>query len=72
MGTETLVHDTVHRKVHVLNASAARILELCDGKRDVETITGAISAETGAPHDRVRADIERALGIFRDLRLLDA
>lgn len=70
MGTETLVHDHAHHKVHVLNASASRILELCDGTRDAQAIAVALSEQTGEALSRVRDDVDAALRTFRELELI--
>ena len=42
---ETLLYDTERDKAHCLNAAAARIWKLCDGKLTVEEIEGACAAD---------------------------
>ena len=63
-GGETLVHDPVNGKVHVLNASAARILQRCDGTTTLATIVDEIVAATGAPRERVERDLARIYADF--------
>ena len=70
MGSETLVHDAEHHKVHVLNSTAARILQMCDGTRDVDEIAGSLSSQTGQPRERVLRDVAGALEVFLDLKLI--
>lgn len=66
---EVLVHDHRRGKIHVMNESAARVLQLCDGTRDVDAITLELAGEenTGA-----RDDIARIIEQFRELGLLDS
>jgi hypothetical protein len=66
-GNEVIVHDPTHEKVHVLNSTAALVLELCDGRHSTEEIAAALSARTGAPLERVRPDVEAVLRSFREL-----
>ncbi len=47
-----------------LNPSAAAILALCDGTRELDAIVDALSARHGAPRERVAADV---LALLRDL-----
>ena len=37
-----VIYDEAHEKVHFLNPTAAAILELCDGERDLTTIAAAL------------------------------
>lgn len=57
-GAEALVHDPVSGRVHVLNALAARILGRLDGTTALAAIVDEIVAATGAPRERVRADVD--------------
>ena len=67
-----LVHDTRGRKVHVLNATAASVLSLCDGEHDVEAIVAAVAAEFSADQAVVGPDVARLLAVFRERLLLEA
>ncbi len=71
VGDEVLVHDPANGKVHVLNATAGKILDLCDGTRSPGEIAGAVAAETGADSQTVSRDVERVLGEFATLDLLE-
>lgn len=69
-GPELLVHDTSNAKVHVLNATAGRILTLCDGEHDVDGIVDAIVSDWGIDPTIARTDTERALTHFTELGLI--
>ena len=71
-GADLLVHDTREGKVHVLNATAASVLSLCDGEHDIAAIVTAIAAEFSADTAVVSRDVARVLGIFRERRLLES
>jgi hypothetical protein len=60
---EVLVYDQAVHHIHHLNASAAKVWILCDGKRSI----GAIAMETGLNPDAVKL----ALGTLEDAQLLD-
>jgi PqqD family protein of HPr-rel-A system len=72
VGNEVLVHDTLHGKVHVLNAVAARILDLCDGETAPATIASRLGGEYGADPSLVERDVDAALQQFASLRLLES
>jgi PqqD family protein of HPr-rel-A system len=72
VGDEVLVHDTLHEKIHVLNAIAARILDLCDGETAPAAIAGRLSSEYGADPSVVERDVHATLQQFVSLRLLEA
>jgi PqqD family protein of HPr-rel-A system len=71
VGNEVLVHDPRHEKVHVLNAIAARILDLCDGETAPATIADRLSHEYGADRSVVERDVDAMLQEFVSLRLLE-
>jgi hypothetical protein len=65
----SLLHDPAHGKVHVLNATAGAVLEMCDGARSAEEIARSLCDATGT--DTVVArDVEAILREFGTLRLL--
>jgi hypothetical protein len=70
VGDEVLVHDPAHGKVHVLNATAGAILDLCDGSRSPGQIADSIAAATGADVAIVSRDVEDILREFSGLQLL--
>jgi pyrroloquinoline quinone biosynthesis protein D len=54
-----------------LNASAAAILELCDGQRTVDDIVAALRERAGgATEEDVRRDVETFLGAMLERRLI--
>ncbi len=67
VGEEAILHDREHGRVHVVNGSAARLWELCDGQATVDEIVVTFAASYGAGPDAVRADVEAAVATFRDL-----
>ena len=70
VGDEVLVHDPAHGKVHVLNAIAGAILELCDGTRTSAEIASSIAAATGADLAVVSRDLAAILQEFSSLQIV--
>lgn len=66
-GDDVLVHDMRNRKIHVLNASAVTVLQLCDGTHDERTIAAQLF---DANDERVLADVRSILEQFQGLGLL--
>jgi pyrroloquinoline quinone biosynthesis protein D len=71
VGSEAILYDRRNGRAHVINSSAARIWELCDGRATAEEITGAFAAVYGLPAAEVGADVAAILTTFRELRVLD-
>lgn len=69
VGREAILHDARSGQAHVINASAARVWELCDG-RPFEDLLIAFAEPYGLAPDAVRTDVERVLAGFRELGLL--
>ena len=69
VGREAILHDARSGQAHVINASAARVWELCDG-RPSDQLLAAFAEPYGLAPEAVRADVERVLAGFRDLGLL--
>ena len=69
VGDEAILHDRAGGRVHVVNGSAARLWELCDG-RSLDEIVAAFAASHGAAEDAVRPDVESAIAAFRSLGVL--
>jgi PqqD family protein of HPr-rel-A system len=70
VGKEAILHDARSGQAHVINASAARVWELCDG-RPMDELLSAFAEPYGLTPEAVRADVERVLASFRELSLLD-
>ena len=69
VGREAILHDAGTGRAHVINASAARVWELCDG-RSMEDLVRAFAEPYGRPPDEVRDDVARVIDGFRGLGLL--
>ncbi len=71
MGTEMVVHDTVRKKVHILNKAAFMIWESCDGKTTIGHLLSQMSSIfKDIPEDAVKTDIETALQNLRQIHLV--
>lgn len=70
VGKEAILHDAATGRAHVINASAARVWELCDG-RPFEDLVAEFAGSYGREPQDVRADVERVLAGFRALGLFD-
>ena len=70
VGPEAILYDRRNGRAHVINNSAARIWELCDGHATVEQIAGAFGAAYGMPIADVYDDVLAILATFRELRVL--
>lgn len=69
-GGESVVHDPVSGTVHILNATAARVLARCDGTTSVAALADELAAGSAIPVDRIAGDIERVCADFRAKGLL--
>jgi hypothetical protein len=69
-GDDVLVHDPNRQKIHVLNASAAKVLEACDGRTSMREIAQRIAPPEYA--SRAYDDVVRIVEEFRTLGLLSA
>ena len=54
----------------MLNSSAARLWELCDGERTIDQLTTQFASSYDMPADAVRSDVEQLVASFRDLGVL--
>ncbi len=70
VGDESLVHDPTNGKVHVLNMTAAKILQLCNGSRSADDIVKSISEEMGADPAIVSQDVDSMIAQFKDIGLV--
>ena len=70
VGREAILHDRERGRVHVVNGSAARLWELCDGRATLDEIVVAFAASYKTSPDAVRDDVETILAAFRDLGVL--
>jgi pyrroloquinoline quinone biosynthesis protein D len=59
-------------RIFEIDDIAAAVIELCDGKRDLEAIVDELVRRYGAPKDVVRKDVEAMLADLQSKRVLDA
>jgi hypothetical protein len=61
LADEVLVYDLERDRAHCLNTTAARVWELCDGRRSVTQIASAVEpkAESGAGEEMVWLAVEQ-------------
>jgi pyrroloquinoline quinone biosynthesis protein D len=71
VGQEAILYDRQHGQAHVINISAVRIWELCDGRSSLDEIAGAFAASYGLPVAAVHGDVVKILTTFRELRVLE-
>lgn len=71
VGNEAILHDRRNGRAHVINDSAARIWDLCDGQAGVEEITRSFAAIYNMPEEAVRDDVARILAAFHELQVLN-
>jgi PqqD family protein of HPr-rel-A system len=71
VGQEAILYDRQHGCAHVINTSAMRIWELCDGRATLDEIASAFAASYGLPVAAVQEDVVKILTTFRELRVLE-
>ena len=69
VGREAILHDGANGKAHVINGSAARLWELCDG-RPLDDLLTAFAGLYGRQPETVADDVGRTLAGFRAMGLL--
>ncbi len=70
LGDESLVYAHENATAYALNRSAMAVYELCDGTRSVEEIAVELAGSLGCERDRLREDVERAVGQLQTFGLL--
>ena len=70
-GEEALLVDEDGGNVHVVNHTAARLWELCDGNPTVGELVESVATAYGVPGEIVRPDVHGLVGTFRELGLLE-
>jgi PqqD family protein of HPr-rel-A system len=69
---ECLLYDETRGRIHVLNAVAAEVWEMCDGTHSLEAMADAVRAGYDVPGDvDVVDDIRSVLATLARLDLLD-
>jgi GNAT superfamily N-acetyltransferase len=64
-GGEVLVHDAATGQIHVLNATAGRVLARCDGATTLAQIVAELVAATGVDANRAARDVIAVCADFR-------
>lgn len=70
-GGEITIYVPETDSLHVLNATAFAIWELCDGETDVEEMAAAVSDATGLPADVARSEVSAALELLGRAGLIE-
>ena len=68
---EGIVYDSIRNHIHVLNASARRIWQLCDGNHRISDIISVLGEEFGVPEHTLGPQISEAIRQFYQLYYLD-
>lgn len=68
---EGVVYDRERGSVHSLNVTALCVWDLCDGQHDVDEIAQDLSMRFDVALPAAKEDVARALGLFRELCLLE-
>jgi PqqD family protein of HPr-rel-A system len=71
VGGEGILHDQHAGQVHVINASAARVWELCESRPTLAELTASLAAAYDMPVDHVRADVAAIVDDFLAKGLLE-
>ena len=69
LGDEIAVYDGTRQQVHALNATAARVWQLCDGTTSPEVMAAALRSELALPE--AEAVVDLTLRELARLHLLD-
>lgn len=70
VGQDFVLHDGTTGKVHFLNATAALIWDLCDGKHNLDELCAVVGARFTRSPESLRDDVAAALRGFVDEHLL--
>lgn len=70
IGDEAILHDRRNGKAHVINDSAARLWELCDGRTPLDQIVSAFAAAYGMQSADLHDDVLYILTKFRQLGVI--
>ncbi len=71
VGDEAILHDRRNGRAHVINESAARVWELCDGRATLDEIVSAFAASYQLAATDVRDDVAYIVAKFRELGVLE-
>ncbi len=71
LGSELVIYDERHGLFHILNSTARRIWQLCDGSHGVDDIVGEMTRmfpQTAVA--TLRQDVERTLASLREKEVI--
>jgi pyrroloquinoline quinone biosynthesis protein D len=71
VGDEAILHDRRNGRAHVINESAARIWDLCDGQHTLDQIATAFAASYQLAAPDVSEDVQYILTRFHELRVIE-
>jgi PqqD family protein of HPr-rel-A system len=70
-GDEALLVDQRSGSVHVINRTAARLWELCEGEPTETELVDAMASAYQVPADTLRSDVEEMVATFRNLGVIE-
>jgi len=71
VGVDLVLYDSAGREVHVLNSSAAKVFELCDGSHTLEEMAKVLTESfDGIDYVQAYEDVKRILNIFEEKCLM--
>jgi hypothetical protein len=71
VGAEVILHDSVNKVIHVLNMTAAKIFQLCDGSKKPEEIAKAlVESFDGVNGIQVYEDVKQTLDVLETKHLV--
>jgi PqqD family protein of HPr-rel-A system len=69
---DLVLYDSANGDVHVLNATAAKVFELCDGSRTLEDIAKAlVDSFDGVDYAQAYEDVKQALDTLKEKHLVN-
>lgn len=72
LGNEVILYDTRKKTTHVLNPTARRVWELCDGKHTVQDMERALRTSFSIPDGQdIANDIQHIVTTFVEKGLLE-
>ncbi len=71
VGAEGILHDENGRQIHVLNASATRVWDLCVDRPTVSALIASLAQTYALPAEAVRDDVLAIVSEFRARGLLE-
>ena len=71
VGTDLILYDLANRDLHVLNVTAAKVFQLCDGSHRPEEIAKIlVESFDGVDYGQACEDVKRILGILEAKHLV--